>query len=191
MPSATSLATKLEGLYLQSLIVIMAMYDDNPWFLCFSLIVIQVFHWQRGYHQVLGYICYHILAAGLNGYMASITNLKNPSNKWRCGAAPLTVLPLICAFLNHRHLRLPWFHGCVDLFFLALIGHDDNQTLVPWSWGQLDWQTCYSSCHGWPEREGVWVCSLTTRIYQTLKQTVKQWSVHIKKKFFPPASGGL
>lgn len=41
--------------------------------------------------QVLGHICYHILAAGLNGYMATVTNLKNPVNKWRCGAAPITV----------------------------------------------------------------------------------------------------
>lgn len=41
--------------------------------------------------QVLGHICYHILAAGLNGYMATVTNLKSPVNKWRCGAAPITV----------------------------------------------------------------------------------------------------
>ncbi|RWW83944.1 hypothetical protein BHE74_00007500 [Ensete ventricosum] len=42
--------------------------------------------------QVLGHICYHILAAGLNGYMATATNLKHPVNKWRCGAAPLTAM---------------------------------------------------------------------------------------------------
>lgn len=42
------------------------------------------------YAYVLGHICYHILAAGLNGYMATVTNLKNPANKWRCGAAPIT-----------------------------------------------------------------------------------------------------
>ncbi|CAA3003526.1 pyrophosphate--fructose 6-phosphate 1-phosphotransferase subunit alpha [Olea europaea subsp. europaea] len=40
--------------------------------------------------KVLGHIGYHILAAGLNGYMATVTNLKNPLNKWRCGAAPIT-----------------------------------------------------------------------------------------------------
>ncbi|KAK4387843.1 Pyrophosphate--fructose 6-phosphate 1-phosphotransferase subunit alpha [Sesamum angolense] len=34
---------------------------------------------------VLGHIAYHILAAGLNGYMATVTNLKNPVNKWKCG----------------------------------------------------------------------------------------------------------
>ncbi|GMN34667.1 hypothetical protein TIFTF001_004811 [Ficus carica] len=44
------------------------------------------------YAYVLGHICYHILAAGLNGYMATVTNLKNPVNKWRCGAAPITVM---------------------------------------------------------------------------------------------------
>ncbi|XP_022880541.1 pyrophosphate--fructose 6-phosphate 1-phosphotransferase subunit alpha-like [Olea europaea var. sylvestris] len=42
------------------------------------------------YAYVLGHIGYHILAAGLNGYMATVTNLKNPVNKWRCGAAPIT-----------------------------------------------------------------------------------------------------
>lgn len=31
------------------------------------------------------------MAAGLNGYMATLTNLKNPVNKWRCGAAPIPV----------------------------------------------------------------------------------------------------
>ncbi|KAJ4830913.1 hypothetical protein Tsubulata_039034 [Turnera subulata] len=44
------------------------------------------------YAYVLGHISYHILAAGLNGYMATVTNLKNPVNKWRCGAAPLTAM---------------------------------------------------------------------------------------------------
>ncbi|CAI8605348.1 unnamed protein product [Vicia faba] len=42
------------------------------------------------YAYVLGHVCYHMLAAGLNGYMATITNLKNPVNKWKCGAAPIS-----------------------------------------------------------------------------------------------------
>ncbi|XP_044510853.1 pyrophosphate--fructose 6-phosphate 1-phosphotransferase subunit alpha [Mangifera indica] len=42
------------------------------------------------YAYVLGHIAYHILAAGLNGYLATVTNLRNPVNKWRCGAAPIT-----------------------------------------------------------------------------------------------------
>ncbi|KAI4388527.1 hypothetical protein MLD38_000847 [Melastoma candidum] len=44
------------------------------------------------YAYVLGHICYHILAASLNGYMATVTNLKSPLNKWRCGAAPITAM---------------------------------------------------------------------------------------------------
>ncbi|KAL0366526.1 UNVERIFIED_CONTAM: Pyrophosphate--fructose 6-phosphate 1-phosphotransferase subunit alpha [Sesamum radiatum] len=44
------------------------------------------------YAYVLGHIAYHILAAGLNGYMATVTNLKNPVNKWKCGAAPITAM---------------------------------------------------------------------------------------------------
>ncbi|XP_008802157.1 pyrophosphate--fructose 6-phosphate 1-phosphotransferase subunit alpha-like [Phoenix dactylifera] len=44
------------------------------------------------YAYVLGHVSYHTLAAGLNGYMATITNLKNPMNKWRCGAAPITAM---------------------------------------------------------------------------------------------------
>ncbi|CAL9028419.1 unnamed protein product [Prunus brigantina] len=44
------------------------------------------------YAYVLGHIGYHILAAGLNGYMATVTNLRNPVNKWRCGAAPITAM---------------------------------------------------------------------------------------------------
>ncbi|KAF8657480.1 hypothetical protein HU200_060041 [Digitaria exilis] len=42
------------------------------------------------YAYVLGHVCYHILAAGLNGYMATVTNLKSPVNKWKCGSAPIT-----------------------------------------------------------------------------------------------------
>ncbi|KAG8377189.1 hypothetical protein BUALT_Bualt08G0002300 [Buddleja alternifolia] len=44
------------------------------------------------YAYVLGHIGYHITAAGLNGYLATVTNLKNPVNKWRCGAAPITAM---------------------------------------------------------------------------------------------------
>ncbi|KVI05207.1 Phosphofructokinase domain-containing protein [Cynara cardunculus var. scolymus] len=44
------------------------------------------------YAYVLGHICYHSLAAGLNGYMATVTNLKDSLSKWRCGAAPITAM---------------------------------------------------------------------------------------------------
>ncbi|KAL9252890.1 Pyrophosphate--fructose 6-phosphate 1-phosphotransferase subunit alpha-like protein [Drosera capensis] len=52
------------------------------------------------YAYVLGHICYHILAAGLNGYMATVTNLKSPVNKWKCGAAPFTAMMTV-----KRHSR--------------------------------------------------------------------------------------
>ncbi|KAE8799395.1 pyrophosphate--fructose 6-phosphate 1-phosphotransferase subunit alpha-like [Hordeum vulgare] len=42
------------------------------------------------YAYVLGHVCYHILAAGLNGYMATVTNLKCHVEQWKCGAAPIT-----------------------------------------------------------------------------------------------------
>lgn len=62
--------------------------------------------------QVLGHIGYHILAAGLNGYMATITNLRNPVNKWRCGAAPLTVRISFSImrffFFYNFHIMVPW-----------------------------------------------------------------------------------
>lgn len=32
-----------------------------------------------------------MIAAGLTGYMATVANLKDPVDKWRCAAAPLTV----------------------------------------------------------------------------------------------------
>ncbi|MQM17683.1 hypothetical protein Taro_050659 [Colocasia esculenta] len=54
------------------------------------------------YAYVLGHICYHILAAGLNGYLATITNLKNPVNKWRCGAAPLTAMMTVKRWARGR-----------------------------------------------------------------------------------------
>ncbi|KAL6570045.1 hypothetical protein OROMI_014559 [Orobanche minor] len=33
--------------------------------------------------MVLGHIGYHVIATGSNGYMATVTNLKNPVNKWK------------------------------------------------------------------------------------------------------------
>ncbi|XP_020597343.1 pyrophosphate--fructose 6-phosphate 1-phosphotransferase subunit alpha-like isoform X2 [Phalaenopsis equestris] len=44
------------------------------------------------YAYVLGHICYHIVAAGLNGYMATATNLKHSVEKWRCGAVPIIAM---------------------------------------------------------------------------------------------------
>ncbi|GJM99883.1 hypothetical protein PR202_ga17022 [Eleusine coracana subsp. coracana] len=47
------------------------------------------------YAYVLGHVCYHIIEAGLNGYMATVTNLKCPMNKWKCGAVPITVKSIV------------------------------------------------------------------------------------------------
>ncbi|GJN28893.1 hypothetical protein PR202_gb17065 [Eleusine coracana subsp. coracana] len=47
------------------------------------------------YAYVLGHVCYHIIEAGLNGYMATVTNLKSPMNKWKCGAVPITVKSIV------------------------------------------------------------------------------------------------
>ncbi|KAI4389663.1 hypothetical protein MLD38_001864 [Melastoma candidum] len=53
------------------------------------------------YAYVLGHICYHILVAGLNGYMAIVTNLKNPVDKWRCGSAPITAMMTVKRWGNN------------------------------------------------------------------------------------------
>ncbi|KAG6406164.1 hypothetical protein SASPL_133763 [Salvia splendens] len=53
------------------------------------------------YAYVLGHIGYHIIAAGLNGYMATVNNLKNPVNKWRCGAAPITAMMTVRRYGNN------------------------------------------------------------------------------------------
>ncbi|XP_010061240.2 pyrophosphate--fructose 6-phosphate 1-phosphotransferase subunit alpha [Eucalyptus grandis] len=71
------------------------------------------------YAYVLGHICYHILAAGLNGYMATVTNLKNPQNKWRCGAAPITAMMTVKRWAqnpNSSFIGKPAIHpATVDL----------------------------------------------------------------------------
>ncbi|CAN6162405.1 unnamed protein product [Urochloa humidicola] len=54
------------------------------------------------YAYVLGHICAQIVANGLNGYMATVTNLKDSTNKWRCAAVPLTAMMSV-----RRHLRGP------------------------------------------------------------------------------------
>ena len=55
--------------------------------------------------QILGHVCYHILAAGMNGYMATVTNLKSHVDKWKCGAAPITVSILDYYYEDNGPLR--------------------------------------------------------------------------------------
>ncbi|KAJ8456052.1 hypothetical protein OPV22_034795 [Ensete ventricosum] len=52
------------------------------------------------YAYALGHGAYHLLAAGLNGYMATVTNLKNDVSRWRCGGAPLTAMMTIRRLLH-------------------------------------------------------------------------------------------
>ncbi|KAG9155698.1 hypothetical protein Leryth_003978 [Lithospermum erythrorhizon] len=52
------------------------------------------------YAYVLGHVCYHVLAAGLNGYMATVENLKNPVSEWRCGAAPIPAMMSVNRFCH-------------------------------------------------------------------------------------------
>ncbi|CAL4998183.1 unnamed protein product [Urochloa decumbens] len=54
------------------------------------------------YAYALGRISLHMIAAGLTGYMATVANLKDPVDKWRCAAAPLTAMMSL-----KRHLRGP------------------------------------------------------------------------------------
>ncbi|KAI3853888.1 hypothetical protein MKX03_018903 [Papaver bracteatum] len=44
------------------------------------------------YAYVLGHVSYHLLASGVNGYMATVTNLKDPVSRWCCGGAPFTAM---------------------------------------------------------------------------------------------------
>ncbi|OQU80257.1 hypothetical protein SORBI_3007G101800 [Sorghum bicolor] len=54
------------------------------------------------YAYALGRISLHMITVGLTGYMASVANLKDPVDKWRCAAAPLTAMMSV-----KRHLRGP------------------------------------------------------------------------------------
>ncbi|XP_068641912.1 pyrophosphate--fructose 6-phosphate 1-phosphotransferase subunit alpha-like [Aristolochia californica] len=44
------------------------------------------------YAYVLGHIYYHLFAAGLSRYIATVPNRPHPIHGWRCGAAPLTAM---------------------------------------------------------------------------------------------------
>ncbi|XP_043717648.1 pyrophosphate--fructose 6-phosphate 1-phosphotransferase subunit alpha-like [Telopea speciosissima] len=52
------------------------------------------------YAYVLGHVSYHLLAADANGYMATVSNLKNPISKWCCGGAPLTTMMTVKRLLH-------------------------------------------------------------------------------------------
>lgn len=71
------------------------------------------------YAYALGQICYHLVGAGLNGYMATVTNLKQDVSEWRCGAAPLTAMMTVKRWLRGpgvSHIGKPAVHPTkVDL----------------------------------------------------------------------------
>jgi len=97
MQSVTFLATKLGVHCLQNSTAIMPMQVPAHFFFSYKANCLWVINHVGCWFQVLGHVCYHIIAAGLNGYMATVTNLKSPVNKWRCGAAPISVrFVLIC-----------------------------------------------------------------------------------------------
>jgi hypothetical protein len=49
--------------------------------------LMELFLW----NQVLGQTAYYLAQVGLNGYLATVSNLKHPVHKWHCGGAPITV----------------------------------------------------------------------------------------------------
>ncbi|OAY63979.1 Pyrophosphate--fructose 6-phosphate 1-phosphotransferase subunit alpha [Ananas comosus] len=52
------------------------------------------------YAYVLGHVSHHLLAAGVNGYMATVTNLKDDVSKWQCGGAPFTAMMTVKRYLR-------------------------------------------------------------------------------------------
>lgn len=81
-----------EDLHHKNLIVIMLIYVAQPQSSTyFSFYFVLYFKYGLISLQVLRHICYHILAAGLNVYMAIIANLKILVKKFLCGDAPITV----------------------------------------------------------------------------------------------------
>lgn len=52
------------------------------------------------YAYALGHTALHLVAAGLNGYMATVTNLKEPVPQWRPGAAPISAMMSVKRWLR-------------------------------------------------------------------------------------------
>lgn len=52
------------------------------------------------YANALGNVAYHLISAGLNGYMATVTNLKHDISQWRCGGAPFTAMMTVQRMLR-------------------------------------------------------------------------------------------
>ncbi|CAK9256636.1 unnamed protein product [Sphagnum jensenii] len=52
------------------------------------------------YAYVLGQTAYYLTEAGLNGYLATVSNLKHPVDKWHCGGAPITAMMTVKRWLR-------------------------------------------------------------------------------------------
>ena len=79
-----------EVLHHQNLIKIMPIYVAQPLSnTYFSFYFVLCFKYGLMSLHVLGHISYHILAAGLDGYMEIVANLKNSVKKWLYGDVQL------------------------------------------------------------------------------------------------------
>ncbi|KAJ7551582.1 hypothetical protein O6H91_06G021000 [Diphasiastrum complanatum] len=52
------------------------------------------------YAYALGRVAFYLIDAQLNGYMATVTNLKQPVLQWRCGGAPITAMMTVKRWLK-------------------------------------------------------------------------------------------
>ena len=119
--------------------------------------------------QTLGQTAYHLAQAGLNGYLATVSNLKQDVSQWRCGGAPLTVsmdpripdLLLSILFLFHSKVANCCDHtvqnikrlteltefaylltNICNVSLYAITGNDVSQEVATWSWCFSNWQAC-------------------------------------------------
>jgi hypothetical protein len=79
------------------------------------------------YAYVLGQTAYYLTEAGLNGYLATVSNLKHPVDKWHCGGAPITV----CLIVFSHHLIFSYFqlseHYCSRLSSVTKLRENPDQ----------------------------------------------------------------
>ncbi|KAH8946831.1 hypothetical protein BDL97_11G008000 [Sphagnum fallax] len=52
------------------------------------------------YAYVLGQTAYYLAQVGMNGYLATVSNLKHPVHKWHCGGAPITAMMTVKRWLR-------------------------------------------------------------------------------------------
>eukprot|EP00897_Mesotaenium_endlicherianum_P000776 jgi/Mesen1/1069/ME000123S00242 len=52
------------------------------------------------YAYALGHTAAHLLSSGANGYLATVSNLKQPVSQWRCGGVPITAMMSVKRWLR-------------------------------------------------------------------------------------------